>query len=502
MHDFAMPEAAGLAGTSGRAAPLAWRPLLAVVAVAGAVHLTVATRFGWHRDEFYYVISGQHLAWGYPDQSPLTPLLARLVADLPGGVLPLRLLAIAAQLGCVLLAAKLAAEFGGRARAQTIAAAAVAACPMFVAASMLFGTTVTDQLAWAAVFVTVARAVRLGTVPAWLLAGAVAGVGLENKYTVGVLLLGIALGLVLCRRAVLRTPGPWLAGALAALILAPNLVWNAQHDWAQFRMAGVLSDKQGGPLSALVHLPLLPVTLAGPLIMSLFFGLRWLGSTAGRDHRWVLVVAVTTVVLFTATGGKSYYVAPALIGLFAAGGMWAETRVEARRDRRQWWAVIAVSGVVAVLIGLPVLPVSAENALRSINPQLVETYGWPEFVSQVTAVADTLPAGASIFTSNYGEAGALTTLGPAAGLRLPVSSGHNGYLLWGPPSGTPDTVLCVGEWNADYLRQFWSDVREIAPITLPDEILNEETAHHAAIYLCQQPRGDWARLWPGLSHLD
>ena len=95
---------------------LAWRPVLAVVAVAGVdAPLAVATRFGWHRDEFYYVISGRHLAWGYPDQPPLTPLLARLAADLPGGVLPLRLLAIAAQLGCILLAATLAAEFGGRA---------------------------------------------------------------------------------------------------------------------------------------------------------------------------------------------------------------------------------------------------------------------------------------------------------------------------------------------------------------------------------------------------
>ncbi|MFI5611616.1 glycosyltransferase family 39 protein [Amycolatopsis sp. NPDC051903] len=469
--------------------------------MAGAVHLAVATRFGWHRDEFYYVISGRHLAWGYPDQPPLTPLLARLAADLPGGVLPLRLLAIAAQLGCVLLAAKLAAEFGGRVRAQVVAAAAVAACPVFVAAAMLFGTTVLDQLAWAAVLVTVARAVRLGTVRAWLLAGVVAGLGLENKDTVGVLLLGIGVGLVLYRRAVLRTPGPWLAAAVAAVLVAPNVVWNARHSWAQLRMAAVLSAEQGGPLGALAHLPLL-VVLAGPLLVVWVFGLRWLGSAAGRDHRWVLVVAVLALVVFTASGGKSYYAAPALIGLFAAGGIWAETRAKARGARRRWAAAIAVSGVLAVLIGLPVLPVSADDALRPINPQLVETYGWPDFVRQVTAAATTLPPGASIFTSNYGEAGALTTLGPAAGLRLPVSSAHNGYLLWGPPPGTPDTVLCVGEWNTAYLHRFWSDVREIAPLTLPGGLLDEETTHHAAIYLCRQPHGNWAQLWPALRHLD
>lgn len=489
---------ADVAGEVRRRVRVAWRPVLVVLLVAGAVHLAVATRFGWHRDEFYYVISGQRLAWGYPDQPPLTPLLARLAADLPGGVLPLRVLAIAAQLGCVVLAAILAAEFGGRGRAQIVAAASVAACPIFVAASALFGTTVTDQLAWAGVLVLVARALRVGTVRAWLGAGLVAGIGLENKDTIGVLLLGIAIGLVLFHRPVLRTPGPWLAGLLALLVLAPNLIWNAQYSWAQFRMAGVLSAKQGGTLGALANLPEV-VLGAGPLIVLWILGIRWLGSAAGRQYRWVLVVAITAVVVFTAAGGKSYYPEPALIGLFAAGGMWVTTR---SRDFKPVPVLIAVSALLAVVIGLPVLPAGADNAIRSVNPELVETYGWPDFVRQVTAVADTMPAGTTIFTSNYGEAGSLSILGPQLGLRMPVSSAHNGYMSWGPPSGTPDSVLCVGEWNETYLHRFWSDVREIAPITMPGKVVNEEVSHHAAIYLCQRPHGDWAQMWPALRHLD
>jgi 4-amino-4-deoxy-L-arabinose transferase-like glycosyltransferase len=133
-------ESAQEAEPGGTCPRVAWRPVLLIACVVAVIHLAVATRYGWHRDEFYYVITGRHLAWGYVDQPPLTPVLARLAAALPGGVLPLRILAIVAETGCVLLAAKLAAELGGRRRAQLIAAAAVAACPAFVAASVLFGT--------------------------------------------------------------------------------------------------------------------------------------------------------------------------------------------------------------------------------------------------------------------------------------------------------------------------------------------------------------------------
>ncbi|MFC1438874.1 glycosyltransferase family 39 protein [Streptacidiphilus sp. N1-10] len=489
--------------TPGRE-PTAWRPVLLVAAAVAAVHLAVATRYGWHRDEFYYVISGRHLAWGYADQPPLTPLLARLAAALPGGVLPLRLLAVAMQVGCVLLAPMLAAEFGGRRRAQIIAAAAIGACPVFVAASLLFGTTVVDQVAWVAVLVLVARALRLRTTWSWLAAGAVAGVGLENKDTLGVLLLGILVGLALLRREALRTAGPWLAGTLAVALAAPNLVWDAAHGWPNLRMARSLAAEQGGQLGSLAQLPLLVVLAGPPIVMLAVLGVRRLASAAGREHRWVLVAAVVTVVVSTAGGGKVYYPAPALAALFAAGAVRVES-TQRRQDPARGWGRAArplvASAVIAVLIGLPVLPVGAADAIRAVNPTALETYGWPGFVDQVRQAAAALPPGTPIFTGNYGEAGALTILGPAQGLRQPVVSAQNGYALWGPPPGRPDVALCVGEFTPDELHQAWAEVTEVAPIRM-NGVHNQEATHHAAIYVCRRPRGTWAQLWPDLVHFD
>ena len=487
----------------GRTRP-AWKPVLVVTAVAVAVHLAVATRYGWFGDEFYYVICGRHPAWGYVDQPPLAPMLARAAAAVPldGGLLPLRVLAIAAQAGCIVLGAVLAAEWGGGRRAQSITAAAVAGCPVFVGAAMLFGTTVLDQLAWAALFVLVARALRIGTTRSWLAAGLVAGIGLENKDTVAVLLVGIAVGLAVCRPDVLRTRGPWVAAALALLIALPNLIWDASNGWPNLSMDKALSGEQGGPLGALLELPELPLLFGGLLLAGLWWiGMRHLRSAQQRGDRWVLFVALVAVVVFTLGGGKPYYAAPAILGLFAAGAVRIE-RLDTRRGRRTWPALLGLSAVTSTLSLLPVLPVGFANAERGLNPDLMQTYGWQQLAAQAANAAAPLPADAPIFTSDYEEAGALTILGPAMGLDRPVYSGHNNYTLWGPPPGRSQTVLVIGSYTPTQLQQLCTSSSEIAPYTLPDGLTNDDIARHVAFYLCQGPKGTWAQLWPQLKHFD
>lgn len=377
---------------------------------------------------------------------------------------------------------------------------------------MLFGTTVIDQLIWLAVLVLVARALRTGGVATWLLAGAVIGIGWQNKYTIAVLLVGLAVGLLAYRRDVLPAAGPWLAVLIAVLLAAPNVAWDAAHGWPSVGMARLLSERTGGVLGSLAGLPMLAVVFAGPLLVLLWiFGVRSFAAPDGREHRWVLVTVVVVLVIFTGSGRRPYYAAPMLAALFAAGAVRIETTRTAGLPRGLaegtaripvgWAAALGLSFVLAALACLPVLPISAANALRQVHPELVETYGWPELTQQVAAAASQLPAEAPVFTSNYGDAGALTILGPAAALHRPVHSGHSNYALWGPPEDSPDTVLCVGEFSRRYLEQFWSRVEPIALITLPEDARNKEITGLARIYRCEQPRGCWAQMWPGLSHL-
>ncbi|MEV6609662.1 glycosyltransferase family 39 protein [Kutzneria sp. NPDC051319] len=381
----------------------------------------------------------------------------------------------------------LAQELGGDRKAQTLAAACIAASPIFVGASLLFGPTVLDQVVWIGVFLTTARALRIGTVRSWLWPGVIAGIGLENKDTVAVLLAGLGVGLLVCRRDVLRTWGPWLAAGVALLIALPNIIWQFAHGWPQFGMAAVLSDRTGGTLGSLIQLVLLAILQAGPPLVAIWvLGARRLATV---DFRWLLILVVVVAVVFTLAGGKSYYTAPVLAALFAAGAI--------RLRSKAWVPFIVLSGVVAVFLTLPMLPPSVQTHLNAIDPEPLATYGWPEFVDQVKRAEATMPPGTPILTSNYGEAGALTILG---GLDN-VYSGHNSYADWGSPPGTSPTVLCVGEFKAAQLQLGWRVVRPIAEITLPDGAQNEETLNHATIFRCEQPRGTWAQLWPRLRHL-
>ena len=73
----------------------------------------------------------------------------------------------------------------------------------------------------------------------WLLLGFALGMALWAKYFVVVLALPLALFVLLDRdaRKALATPGPYVAAAVALVVMAPHLVWLVQNDFLPFAYA-------------------------------------------------------------------------------------------------------------------------------------------------------------------------------------------------------------------------------------------------------------------------
>ena len=59
-------------------------PVLLVAGLFVVALLAFAGAYGFHGDEMYFVVAGQHPAFGYVDQPPLTPLLSAVSVALLG----------------------------------------------------------------------------------------------------------------------------------------------------------------------------------------------------------------------------------------------------------------------------------------------------------------------------------------------------------------------------------------------------------------------------------
>jgi hypothetical protein len=479
-------------------APFAGREVGVVVGVQAAVLLAMLPFYGPHRDELYFVSAGQRLDWGYPDQPSFTPFLARLATEVaPHHLVVLRLPAVVAAVGIVLLAVHFARLLGAGRGGQVLTAVVVATAAVVIALGHILSTATFDTLAWTAVLVLAAQAVLDRRPRLWLVAGVVAGIGLNNKHAVGFLLAGI---LVACLvdpelRPELRTRWPWVAGVVAALMWVPNLLWQADHGWPVFDLSADIADEYGGlggraamlGEAALMFSPLIFLVWATGLV-------QLLRRTEWRRARLPATTFAVVTLVFLVTGGKGYYLAGAIVPLVAAGCTWLAPRMAPRRLVAVG-AVLALSAAIAWPGLVPVLPAAtyADSLYDGLNDDLPEEIGWPEYTAQVRDVVADLPAGTVVFTGNYGESGAFEWYGVGA----PVYSGHNAWRNWGPPPDGAGPVVVVFYRDPSV---YFTGCRRAATLHNKLGIDNEEEGQ--GVWVCDGPIGSWSSAWSKLSHYD
>jgi 4-amino-4-deoxy-L-arabinose transferase-like glycosyltransferase len=494
--------------------------MVIVVALALALlvfHCVFNNRYGYFRDEFNYLASGDHLAWGYVDQPPLLPFLVRVSREVLGdGLRSIRFLAALSMSLTVVLTGLIAREFGGGRFALVLSAIAVIVAPIYLANGSLIVTNSLEPLLWMGCVYFAILAIKRNA-RYWLLFGVCAGLGLQEKYSIAFLGFGIVVGLLLTSaRKVLLHKWFLLGGVLAFLIFLPNLIWNVQNDWPFLElMRNIRADGRDvelSPLEFFLQQLLLLHPLTGPIwiagLVALLFSKR---LALFRFLGWSYVVCFITFVVLK---GKNYYLAPVYPMLFASGAVVIESALE--HGRKRWlrpalivlllaggaWLAPLVKPVFSVerfswyLETLPFsLPRSEHSHERAFLPQhYADQFGWEELAAKTAEAWSRLSpeerGDCGIFAQNYGQAGAIDFFGRRYGLP-PALSGHQTNFLWGPRGYSGNCMIVIDDDRED-LEQLFEHIELVGTSDHPYALERE-----IPVWLCRGAKfGTLTQLWP------
>jgi hypothetical protein len=491
---------------------------------ASELHLIFNDRYGYFRDEFNYIICGHHPAWGYVDQPPLLPMLSRICTAVCGSSLrSIRLIPALSSAALIILTGMTARELGGKRFAVAFSAVTILIAPIYLSGgSLLTSNCDLEVLLWMGCVYFAIIAVKRTRPQFWLWFGVVAGVGLQEKYSIAVFCFAIVLGLLFTRqRRLLLNKWMWLGGIAAFLVILPNLIWNIYYDWPFLQlMRNIKAEGRDIVLAPwqyflqqllLVHPASTPFWITGViafLVAPRFKSCRFLG--------WAYLASFT---IFVVLKGKNYYLAPIYPVYLAAGCTVIDEAID--RLRRLWLkpvlvAILLSSGAILAPLTVPVLPIdrfisymnwlpikvprSEHSHERIALPQhYADQFGWDEIVVKTAETWNKIPVAdrkdCGIFAQDYGQAGAIDFLGPRYNLP-PALSGHQTWWIWGP-RGYSGNCLIILDDDRETLDRLFDHVEYLGTSAPNPHALESEIP----VYICRGAKfGTLADLWPKVKH--
>ncbi|HEX4508131.1 MAG TPA: glycosyltransferase family 39 protein [Alphaproteobacteria bacterium] len=493
------------------------RPLWILFGLAAIVHLATAGRYDAMRNELYFIICGRHPDFGYVDQPSLVPLIAAATQMFGNSVWLLRLPAVLAVLAMIPLTAALTRLMGGDGRAAFLAALMTTIAPLLVAIGTLMTTETFEPLTWTALSFLVAAAWVRQERRMLLWAGLAAGIALQMKYGMVIWMIGLLIGVLATpARRMMAWREFWLGALIAAVIVAPSIVWQAAHGWPFLEVTR--NHSAGNFTGAPIRFTIGQIVRMNPILAPL-----WIAGLIGpflreglKPFRFLAIAFVVSAAIIIASHGKDYYLVPAYPTVFALGAVTVSGLKTL--PRRIWIGAALVTSAIVAPVVLPLLdPPQLERYLAAthlkpkpdeaagVGAPLTQVFsdelGWRAFEKQVAAAYNALPpedrAKAAIVTIDYGEAAALDYYGPADGLP-PAMSGQNQYYLWGA-HGHDGSVMLHINGKADRWVRACASAEVVgtfgAPYAMPYE-------NDRPIILCRGLKANLSDTWARFRHFD
>ncbi len=433
----------------------------------------------------------------------------------------IRLMPALSASALILLTGIITRELGGRRFAVALSALTILIAPIYLSGgSLLTANCCLEVLLWMGCVYFAILAAKHDQPSYWLWFGVVAGIGLQEKYSIAVLGFAIVVGLLLTgQRRFLLSKWMWLGGAAALLIFLPNLLWNVYYHWPFVQlMHNINAEGRNVVLSPwqyfsqqilLLHQLSAVIWITGVIAI--------LAARRFQPYRFLGWAYLIGFAVFVVLKGKNYYLAPIYPVYLAAGCVVIEDAID--RIRQLWLkpviAVMAlVGGAVLAPLAMPILPIeqfipymqrlpikvprNEHSHMRAVLPQhYADQFGWDEIVDEVAVAWNKIPNAerkdCGIFAQDYGQAGAIDFLGPKYGLPQSLS-GHQSWWLWGP-RGYSGNCLIVLDDSREKLETLYQHVDFVGtsrdnPFALEREI---------PVFICHGAKfGTLAQVWPSL----
>ena len=504
-------------------------PLVGGIALAKlALNAAFHARYGYFRDELYYIACSDRLDWGYVDHPPASIAILKLTRLISGDSLfSIRFPAALATALTVLFTALIARRLGGGRFAQTLAALSAALSPVVLVGGSFYSMNAFDLLFWAVGAYVLVLILTGGSPRLWLLYGVVAGLGVMNKYSMLFFGAGTIAALILTpRRRDLLQPWIWLGGIVAALIVLPHVLWELRYGWPTLEFIHNATAYKNAPLSVEEFLGAQPL-LVGPgqvavCLAGIAFFIRARGNASIRALAWMFPIVVAIMI---AGNAKPYYLAPIYFPFFAAGAVAiaAASANALRWARPMLAAAIVVVGLVELPFAVPVLRVDQfiryqaalsvkpgtdeRDAMGDLPQYYADMFGWEAMVAQVADAYSRLTPDERqhtvIYVRNYGQAGALDFFGRR--YRLPkVICAHNNYWYWG--TGDPDMQVTIVIGARRTLEENFADLKgpgrfddvQLAATTNCEHCRPAENG--LMIFICRGPHFTFKDIWQNERH--
>lgn len=485
------------------------------------IHFATDGRYGYFRDELYFLDCAHHLDWGYVDFDPLTAWLLRLNEILLGDSLhALRLLPAIAAAIKLALTGVIAIELGADSFGVGLACLCVLAAPVYLIIDNQYAANAFEPVFWMAIAYILILVIKYERPRLLIWIGLLVGLGLENKLSMlffgGAIIVGVMLSPA---RVLLRSPWAALAILIAAICFLPTVLWQYHRDWPTLQMlSNVRHMHKNAAISPFKFL------LRQMMMIGFASTLVWMPGVWRllQEVRWRLfsVAYLALLAIMMMIGAKDYYLAPIYPLLFAAGGAFWSGHLN--HDPSSWmkyvipvfvFFFVLLGGVPSAPLALPIFSpaelIRYEKFIGMSNPRsqtgqegllpehFGDEFGWPEMTAAVARVYDALPVDerskAAIFTKNYGEAGAIDFFGGPLGLPRAIS-GHQNYWFWGPREYTGEVVIAL-QFNRDELLKMGCASVEDGPLVDHPYSMVEE---HFRIEVCRGLHPPLPEQWPEL----